>query len=120
MIELTNEDLEIMQHWYDHEVAKCLVARALQGSTIGYKELSQKFNRANQSWGKPLDAIAIRCARAGLPILSVLVVKADTRRPSEGADLYARLGIGSPDNQLEEQQRCFDYDWVTPLLRGEP
>src|SRR5690606_19248810 len=89
MIELTNEDLELMQRWYDHEVAKCLVARALQGSTIEYQELSQIFKRANQSWGKPLDAIAIRCVREGLPILSVLAVKADTRRPSEGADLYA-------------------------------
>lgn len=105
-----------MKNSFRLDVARHLAAVAAARGTITYGELSTKFNVATRGWGDILGGIAIRCRDAGYPLLSVVVVNAATRRPSEDAVLYADLGLEPKERIVEEQERCFLFDWSkTPL-----
>lgn len=105
-----------MKNSFRLDVARFLAGVALGKATITYGELSKQFGIATRGWGDILGGIAIRCHEAGYPLLSVMVVNAATKMPSEDAVLYADLGLESKDRIVEEQARCFQFDWsATPL-----
>ncbi len=105
-----------MKNSFRLDVAQHLAAVAAAGDAITYGELSTKFKVATRGWGDILGGIAIRCHDAGYPLLSVIVVNAATRRPSEGAVLYSDLGLDSKERIVEEQKRCFQFDWSGTAL----
>jgi hypothetical protein len=108
-----------MKNSYRHDVAKHLAELALEGKTITYGQLAERFGGVARGWGNALGGIAIRCSEAGLPILSVLVVDAATRTPSTDAVLYKDLGLQSLEDIKQEQARCFAFDWAShSLLSG--
>ncbi|MER8567438.1 hypothetical protein NKH85_15750 [Mesorhizobium sp. M0924] len=107
-----------MKNSFRLDVARHLAAVAAVGDTITYGELSAKFRVATRGWGDILGGIAIRCHDAGYPLLSVIVVNAATKRPSEDAVLYADLGLDSKQRIVEEQRLCFRFDWSATPLRA--
>lgn len=58
-----------------------------------------------------LTALARACAGAGVPCLSVLVVRADTRMPSLPERLHHDLGLTTVAAVMAAQRACFAYDW---------
>ncbi|MES0094588.1 hypothetical protein [Mesorhizobium sp. M0030] len=105
-----------MKNSFRLDVARFLAGLALGKATITYGELSKKFGIATRGWGDILGGIAIRCHEAGYPLLSVVVVNAATRMPSEGAVLYIDLGLTSKAGIVEEQSKCFEFDWSQTAL----
>ncbi|HWA17985.1 MAG TPA: hypothetical protein VG757_03230 [Devosia sp.] len=85
-----------MKNAYDLQVAKFIAAAARDGRKVTYGDLEAMFGKIARSWGDTLGGIAIRCHEAGLPKLSVLVVRSDTGLPSVDAVLYEDLGLTSP------------------------
>lgn len=105
-----------MKNSYRHDVARRLAEAALNRRHVTYGELARMFGGTARSWGDVLGGIAIRCHDAGLPLLSVIVVNAKSRRPSNDAVLYRDLGLADDTAVAAEQERCFNHDWrATPL-----
>ncbi|OBQ83547.1 hypothetical protein A9K71_23560 [Mesorhizobium sp. WSM3873] len=107
-----------MKNSFRLDVARHLAAVATAKGTITYGELSEKFNVATRGWGDILGGIAIRCHDAGYPLLSVIVVNAATRMPSDDAVLYSDLGLETKARIGDEQTRCFQFDWSSTPLKA--
>lgn len=105
-----------MEDAYRLDVAKFLVKKALLGSLVTYGELTAQFGGINQGWGNTLSGIALRCHKARLPLLSVIVVSKDTGMPSIDAIVYEDLGLSNSTEIADEQARCFEYDWKKSKL----
>ncbi|RWN11440.1 MAG: hypothetical protein EOR94_27460 [Mesorhizobium sp.] len=106
-----------MKNSFRLDVARFLAAVATGKAKVTYGELSRKFGVNTRGWGDILGGIAIRCHEAGYPLLSVIVVNAATKMPSEDAVLYADLGVTSKESIIEEQAKCFEFDWSQTALK---
>lgn len=118
MSQISTAHYRKMKNSYRHDVAKFLAARAANKEFITYGELADKFGGVARGWGDALGGIAIRCYEAHLPILSVIVINAGTRKPSADAVLYDDLGLKSDQDIESEQNRVLEYAWQnSPLLK---
>jgi hypothetical protein len=116
MGQISSARLQKFERAYRLDVASHLARLAQTGKTTTYGALSQQFGGIARGWGDTLSGIALRCHKHGYPLLSVLVVSADTGLPSVDADLYRYLGVEDAEALKAEQQVCFGFDWsVTPL-----
>src|SRR4051812_33171855 len=108
-----------MKNKYRRDVAEFLAASAMQRNEVTYGELATRFGGSARGWGDVLGGIAIRCSDAKYPLLSVIVVNAETRMASVDAVLYEDLGLVGDHALRAEKAKCFEYDWSrTPLARG--
>lgn len=93
------------------DVASFLAEQASKRRTVTYGELSDRFGRSPLSWGGILSDIATKTHKAGLPILSAIVVKAQTGLPSTNVRQYSDLGLNTVELIAAEQKKCFEFDW---------
>ena len=96
------------------KIANALALRVLDGKRwTSYPELATEIgwrNLTGHGLGRQLEKVLIFCAHNNLPILTSIVCKKDTRRPSE-AGLTHMHGYFGEFNLEDEQQKVFDYDW---------
>jgi hypothetical protein len=97
---------------FRRDVALFIADAARTGRTVTYGELALRFGGIARGYGPCLTAMAERLHKQGHPLLPVLVVSADTRMPSLGAEIYRKLGLVSEDAIRAEQERCYACDWM--------
>ena len=78
-----------------------LVAQAREGRSITYGDAAVRVGSVARGMGTLLRPIQRYCKDLGLPNICVLVVKADTRKPSSG--FYGDLA--------KDPQQVREYDW---------
>ena len=100
-----------MKRSYSSEIAQFLADNAVEGKSVTYRQLADRFGGIAQGYGDKLGGITIFCRDNGLPLLPVIVVNKSTGRPSDGAQLYFDFGIKSESAMDLEQARCFQFNW---------
>jgi hypothetical protein len=105
----------------DEAIRRRLIAAARQRQTVSYKDLAKATGREMKgpNWavhiGRILGRISSEEAHAGRPLLSVIVVSQDTKRPGGGFyNLGKELGLLQPgeteDRFIDRQtERVYDY-----------
>lgn len=116
MARVSQGDRKRMENAYRSDVARFLVRSASKGNLVTYGELTAEFGGVDRGWGNTLGGIALRCNKAKLPLLSVIVVSKATNRPSVDAVLYEDLGLADIHDIESEQARCFAFDWSATTL----
>ncbi|MEY4322295.1 MAG: hypothetical protein RL410_76 [Actinomycetota bacterium] len=86
------------------QIWKALVKLAVSGETATYSEFGAQFGIYHRQVGAALEPIKKFCKKHKLPPLTVLVVRADSRRAGRGSDVSS----GRFDAELE---RVFHFPW---------
>ena len=120
MPEISETHRRKMEKAFRFDVAQYIAAAAARRETVTYGDLTREFGGTDRGWGDTLGGIALRCHKAGWPLLSVLVVSKQTGLPSPDARLYKDLGLNSIDDLLAAQQHCFTVDWAKTPLASRP
>jgi hypothetical protein len=116
MPEISEAHRRKMAKAFRFDVAQHLAAAASRQETVTYGDLTREFGGTDRGWGDMLGGIALRCHKAGLPVLSVIVVSKQTGLPSPDARLYRDLGLEGAEAMVGEQERCFAVDWSKTSL----
>jgi uncharacterized protein (DUF1778 family) len=101
---------------------RCLIAAAVRPDLITYGGLAESHGFKREDWARVrhhlyahLYDVGRECARRGWPMLTALVVNAQTRRPSRGLqNLAEQLGVPVADFEtFARDQQQLAYDWAS-------
>lgn len=108
---ITDAHYARMKRAYRGEIAAFIAGRASEDGPLTYGDLAKNFGGIARGYGDRLGGITIFCHEHKLPLLPVVVVSKNSRKPSAGALLYRDLGIEDDSAMAIEQSKVKAFDW---------